>query len=175
MLKSVIDLSGSRTFFSDYTRVINMDLKKRPTTIMQCLKLGLKDILAMMGQVPIYFIIDTLNECPNDSGILSLRANVLKLVEELVDLRHPNLRLCITSLLVAIAYKWHFASRPCDSARHPSMLLCSSPVCSVPERRLVSDHLPQALTTNGHLPCGVPDTQLRDMLYVETRPILRPG
>ena len=110
-----------------------MGLNKQPTTLMQCLK----DILAIMGQAPIYLTMDTLNECPNDSGIPPLRENVLKLVEELVDLRRPNLRLCITSLLVAIAYEWHFASRPCNSARRPSLLLRSSPDCPVPERRLV--------------------------------------
>jgi hypothetical protein len=49
------------------------------------------------GQVPIYLIMDALDECPNDSGIPSSREKVLELVKELVELRHPNLRLCITS------------------------------------------------------------------------------
>ena len=57
----------------------------------------LKDMLTTMGQVPIYLIMDALDECPNDSGIPSSREMVLKLVKELVELRHPNLRLCITS------------------------------------------------------------------------------
>ena len=56
----------------------------------------LKDMLTI-GQVPIYLIIDALDECPNDSGIPSSREKVLKLVKELVGLRRPNLRLCITS------------------------------------------------------------------------------
>ncbi len=51
----------------------------------------------MMGQVPIYLIVDALDESPNDSGIPSSREKVLKLVKELVDLHHPNLHLCITS------------------------------------------------------------------------------
>ena len=46
----------------------------------------LKDMLVVMGQVPIYLIIDALNECPDDSGIPSLREKVLELVKELVDL-----------------------------------------------------------------------------------------
>jgi hypothetical protein len=50
-----------------------------------------------MGQVPIYIIIDALDECPNDSGIPSSREKVLELVKELVKLHHRNLRLCITS------------------------------------------------------------------------------
>jgi hypothetical protein len=57
----------------------------------------LKDMLTVTGQVPIYLVMDALDECPNDSGIPSPRERVLDLVEELVGLRHPNLRLCITS------------------------------------------------------------------------------
>ena len=57
----------------------------------------LKDMLATMGQAPIYLIVDALDECPNDSGIPSSREKVLKLVKELIGLHHPNLRLCITS------------------------------------------------------------------------------
>ena len=51
----------------------------------------------MMGQVPIYLIVDALDECPNDSGIPSSREKVLELVTALVDLRRPTLRLFITS------------------------------------------------------------------------------
>ncbi|SRR6266702_473950 len=57
----------------------------------------LKDMLTMMGQVPIYLIMDALDECPNDSGIPSSREKVLELVKELVKLHHPYLRLCVTS------------------------------------------------------------------------------
>ncbi|KAI9449035.1 hypothetical protein BJY52DRAFT_1228000 [Lactarius psammicola] len=57
----------------------------------------LKDMLKIKGQVPTYLIMDALDECPNDSGIPSSRENVLGLVKELVELHHPNLRLCITS------------------------------------------------------------------------------
>jgi hypothetical protein len=57
----------------------------------------LRDMLTTMGEVPIYLVIDALDECPNDSGIPSSREKALDLVNELVELRHPNLRLCITS------------------------------------------------------------------------------
>ena len=60
------------------------------------LALCLKDMLKV-GQVPIYLIIDALDECPNDSGIPSSREKVLKLVKKLVGLRHTTLRICITS------------------------------------------------------------------------------
>jgi hypothetical protein len=54
-------------------------------------------MLTMTGQVPIYLIMDALDECPNDSGIPSSRQKVLKLVKDLVGLHRPNLRLCVTS------------------------------------------------------------------------------
>ena len=57
----------------------------------------LKDMLTITGQMPIYLVIDALDECPNDTGIPPLREKVLQLVKELIDLHYPNLRLCITS------------------------------------------------------------------------------
>ena len=57
----------------------------------------LKDMLTITGQVPIYLIMDALDECPNDLGIPSSRGKILQLVKELADLHHPNLRLCLTS------------------------------------------------------------------------------
>ncbi len=62
-------------------------------SLAQCLK----DMLAITGQVPIYLVMDALDECPNDSGIPSSREKVLELVKELVGLHHLNLRLYITS------------------------------------------------------------------------------
>ena len=56
-----------------------------------------KVMLTIAGPGPIYLIIDALDECPNDSGIPSSRATVLRTVKELAELRHPNLRLCVTS------------------------------------------------------------------------------
>jgi hypothetical protein len=57
----------------------------------------LKDMLTTTGQSPIYLVIDALDECPNDSDIPPPREKVLDLVIELLGLRLPNLRLCITS------------------------------------------------------------------------------
>jgi hypothetical protein len=48
-----------------------------------------------------YLIIDGLDECPNDTGVVPRvvppRRDVLKLVEQLVNLNISNLRLCVTS------------------------------------------------------------------------------
>ena len=49
------------------------------------------------AKVPIYIILDGLDECPNTSGIQSSRDQVLGLVERLVKLNLGNLHLCITS------------------------------------------------------------------------------
>jgi hypothetical protein len=57
----------------------------------------LKEMLTLSNQCPTYLIIDALDESPNTTGILSPRERVLQLVKELVELRHSNLRICVTS------------------------------------------------------------------------------
>ena len=57
----------------------------------------LKDMLKLPGQATVYIIIDGLDECPTTTGMPSPRENVLRLVEELVGLHIPNLRICVTS------------------------------------------------------------------------------
>jgi hypothetical protein len=57
----------------------------------------LKNMLDLPGQPPTYFIIDALDECPNNIGTPSAREKVLNFVEDLVDSSHPNLSICITS------------------------------------------------------------------------------
>jgi len=54
-------------------------------------------MLRLSTQVPIYLVLDALDECPNTTGIPSSRDKVLALVEKLVKLNLPNLHLCITS------------------------------------------------------------------------------
>jgi hypothetical protein len=56
----------------------------------------LKGFLDVPGQAPIYLIIDALDECPNTS-LPSHRDQVLAFLEDLVDSKFPNLRICITS------------------------------------------------------------------------------
>ena len=57
----------------------------------------LKRMLALPDERPTYLIIDALDESPNSPGIPSPREKVLQLVEELVELCLPNLRICVTS------------------------------------------------------------------------------
>jgi len=44
----------------------------------------------------VYIIVDAVDESPV-AGMPSPREKVLELIKELVDLRHPNIRFCITS------------------------------------------------------------------------------
>jgi hypothetical protein len=62
-------------------------------SLMQCLK----DMLSVPGQGAVYIVMDALDECSNNPGMPSPREEVLETIEELVGLRLPNLRLCITS------------------------------------------------------------------------------
>jgi len=54
-------------------------------------------MLMLSDQHPIYLVFDAIDECPDTSGIPSDRARVLQLVKELVELRLPNLHICVTS------------------------------------------------------------------------------
>jgi hypothetical protein len=61
------------------------------------LVLYLRNLLELPGQAPIYLIVDGLDECPDTSGNPSPRERVLRLFEELVNSKLPNVRICITS------------------------------------------------------------------------------
>jgi hypothetical protein len=76
--------------YSDNTRGI-----RKPD--MDALKKCMTDMLSLPGQSPIYIIIDALDECPNFSGTPSAREEVFDLIEELVDLKLPNVHLCVAS------------------------------------------------------------------------------
>ncbi|KAH9167671.1 hypothetical protein EDB89DRAFT_1890364, partial [Lactarius sanguifluus] len=57
----------------------------------------LKDMLTLPNQGPVYLVIDALDECPDTSDVPSPREQVLDLVTDLVGLRLPGLRICVTS------------------------------------------------------------------------------
>ena len=67
--------------------------KPNNTTMITCLK----EMLALPDQVPVYIILDALDECPNTSGIPSAREQVLDFLKDLVGLWLPNLHICATS------------------------------------------------------------------------------
>jgi hypothetical protein len=57
----------------------------------------LKNLLELPGQAPVYLIVDALDECPDTSDLSSPRENVLLLLEDLIDSKFTNLRICVTS------------------------------------------------------------------------------
>jgi hypothetical protein len=59
----------------------------------------LKVVLCSPGQAPVYLILDALDEYPNPPDTLTPRENVLMLLEDIVNLRLPNLHICVTSSL----------------------------------------------------------------------------
>ena len=63
----------------------------------QILLVCLKEMLTVGKLGTTYIIVDAIDECPTISGTPSSREKVLDLVTDLVNLRNPNLRLCVTS------------------------------------------------------------------------------
>jgi hypothetical protein len=61
--------------------------------LVQCLK----QLLELPKEPTVYIVIDALDECPATTGLLTPREEVLGLVRELVGLRVPSLRICVTS------------------------------------------------------------------------------
>ena len=57
----------------------------------------LKKFLRLPDVPMICIIVDAIDECPNTSGCLTAREEVLDLLEDLVGLGLPNLRICVTS------------------------------------------------------------------------------
>ena len=54
-------------------------------------------MLKLPEQATVHIIIDALDECPSTTGMPFPREKVLKLVEELLNLHVPHLRICVTS------------------------------------------------------------------------------
>lgn len=67
--------------------------KPKDDDLIQCLE----DMLKLRGQPAIYIIVDGLDECPNNIGIISPRRQVLEFLKRLAKLPLQNLHICITS------------------------------------------------------------------------------
>jgi hypothetical protein len=67
-------------------------LQPSKDSLMSCLM----EMLIVPDQPPIFIIMDALDECP-DSGMPTPREAVLNLVKHLVQLRFPNLHICVSS------------------------------------------------------------------------------
>jgi hypothetical protein len=65
----------------------------RDVVLVSCLK----RLLQVPRQAPIFLIVDALDECPDTPPLPSSRQKVLKFLNDLIGLKPPNLRICVTS------------------------------------------------------------------------------
>jgi hypothetical protein len=63
------------------------------------LVLCLKRLLRLPGQIPVYLIVDALDECSTTSDMPPVQDKVLMLVRQLTISEYSNLRICVTSRL----------------------------------------------------------------------------
>jgi len=56
-----------------------------------------KGLLELRRQIPIFLIVDALDECLNTPTLSSPREKVLVLLKDLIESKLPNLRVCVTS------------------------------------------------------------------------------
>jgi hypothetical protein len=61
--------------------------------LVQCLK----ELVNLPGPVPVYLIIDGLDEFPSDASLTSSREELLSLLEDFVEDNYQNVRICVTS------------------------------------------------------------------------------
>jgi hypothetical protein len=99
LLSSLVDQLGRQSDKSFdvlsrlYSSYPNNKQSPNETALTQCLE----DMLRVAHEMPIYLIIDALDESPTRFKQTSPRRDVLTLVEKFVKLNLPNLRICVTS------------------------------------------------------------------------------
>ena len=86
-------------------------------TLLNCLK----EMLTLGRLGATYIIVDAIDECPTISGTPSPCEKVLDLVTDLVSLRNPNLRLCVTSRPEADIWTVLLPLRPHSVSLHNEM------------------------------------------------------
>jgi hypothetical protein len=76
-----------------YTKCRNGSDQPSNAALAKCLG----NMVNLPKQLPIFIILDALDECPNTTETPSARENVLNFLDDLVGSEHANLFLCITS------------------------------------------------------------------------------
>jgi hypothetical protein len=89
--------AGSDSCYNILSRLYSDNSRGIRKPDIDALKDCMTDMLRLPGQGPIYIVVDALDECPNFPDRPSARDEVLELIEELVDLKLPNLHLCVAS------------------------------------------------------------------------------
>ena len=89
--------TGSESCFSILSQLYSEHGRGTEKPDIDALQKCITNMLSLPGQAPTYIIVDAVDECPNSSGMPSAREEVLRVIEELVDLKLPNVHLCVTS------------------------------------------------------------------------------
>jgi NACHT domain len=89
--------SKSDSCFDVLSQLYSENIRGIQKPDIDALKKCMMDMFSLPGQAPVYIIIDALDECPNVSGRPTARDEVLEIIEEIVDLKLPNVHLCVTS------------------------------------------------------------------------------
>jgi len=76
-----------------YTKCRNGSDQPSNTALAECLG----NMLELPRQLPIFIILDALDECPNTIETPSAREKVLDFLDDLVGSEHANLFICVTS------------------------------------------------------------------------------
>ena len=99
LLSSLISqlASESNSFFDILSKLYSDHGRGLRKPNIGAIKKCMTDMLGLPGQAPIYIIVDAVDECPNLSGTPSAREEVLGVIKELVDLKLPNVHLCVAS------------------------------------------------------------------------------
>ena len=99
LLSSVIVQLGrkSQPFYNILSNFYSVHEKGSQQPSIGALTRCLEEMIKASGDVPIYLILDAVDECPNTKGIPSSRRQVLELVAKLVKHDPARLHLCITS------------------------------------------------------------------------------
>jgi hypothetical protein len=97
LVSLLVQLSNQSDSFCDilhgyYSTHQHGSLQPTESELIKCLE----DMLKIPGGVPVYLIVDALDECPK-TGVQSSREDVVERLMQLVGLKLPYLRLCFTS------------------------------------------------------------------------------
>ena len=87
----------SESCFSILSRLYSEHGRGTEKPDIDALQKCITNMLSLPGQAPTYIIVDAVDECPNLSGMPSAREEVLRVIEELVNMKLPNVHLCVTS------------------------------------------------------------------------------
>jgi len=94
----IVQLSRrSRSFYNVLFNFYSEHEKGSQQPSISALTKCLEDMIKASEVVPIYIVLDAVDECPDTNGVPSPRCQVLDLVEKLVKQGPPRLHLCITS------------------------------------------------------------------------------